>query len=367
MSDGLPVRVLQFGTSRFLQAHADLFFSEAEPALGVAVVQTTDDPTRARRLQALAAPEGYPVHIRGLVDGQPVDEERRIRSVRRCLQTAQDWAAIERLATDPDVSVFLSNTGDAGYAPRPADPRSVPCQEMSFPAKLCHLLAARHRAGGPPLTLFPMELVPRNGAVLKACVLEAAEKQGHSTDFRDWLERQTWANSLVDRIVSEPIEPAGAVAEPYALWAIEAAPGMAAPCDHPAIRVVPDLAPLERLKLHILNLGHSVLADFWLHSDASPSAIVRGMMKAEPGETVRAIWRDEVLPAFAATGMGDEAAAYCATTEERFLNPFLDHRIADIAQNHGEKVSRRVGGLFDWADPTIPMPRLRAIAGRTTA
>jgi hypothetical protein len=98
MSDGLPVQVLQFGTSRFLQAHADLFFSVAEPALGVAVVQTTDDPTRARRLQALTAPEGYPVRIRGLVGGRPVDEERRIRSVRRCLQTAQDWAAIERRA-----------------------------------------------------------------------------------------------------------------------------------------------------------------------------------------------------------------------------------------------------------------------------
>ncbi|MGN6142336.1 MAG: mannitol dehydrogenase family protein, partial [Mesorhizobium sp.] len=168
-------------------------------------------------------------------------------------------------------------------------------------------------------------------------------------------------------IVSEPIEPAGAVAEPYALWAIEAAPGITAPCDHPAIRVVPDLGPLERLKLHILNLGHSVLADLWLRGDASPSANVRGMMKAEPGETVRAIWRDEVLPAFAATGMGDEAAAYCATTEERFLNPFLDHRIADIAQNHREKISRRIGGLFEWADPSIPMPRLRAIAGRTTA
>ena len=47
-------------------------------------------------------------------------------------------------------------------------------------------------------------------------------------------------------------------------------------------------------------------------------------------------------PAFAALGMGDEAAAYVQTTVERFQNPFLDHRIADIAQNHAAKIERRI-------------------------
>ena len=47
------------------------------------------------------------------------------------------------------------------------------------------------------------------------------------------------AQAELDRIVSEPIEPVGAVAEPYALWAIEAQPGLVAPTAHPAIRIVP--------------------------------------------------------------------------------------------------------------------------------
>ena len=72
-----------------------------------------------------------------------------------------------------------------------------------------------------------------------------------------------WANSLVDRIVSEPLAPAGAVAEPYALWAIEDQPGLVTPCRHPAIVVTNDLRPYLRLKLFILNLGHTYLAEVW--------------------------------------------------------------------------------------------------------
>ena len=65
-----------------------------------------------------------------------------------------------------------------------------------------------------------------------------------------------WVNSLVDRIVSEPLEPLGAVAEPYALWAIENRPGLEPPCRHADVVVTDDLKRYERLKLFLLNLGH---------------------------------------------------------------------------------------------------------------
>ena len=52
--------ILQFGTSRFLQAHVDLFVSEAlarGEALGtITLVQSSGDPARRSRLEALAAP-----------------------------------------------------------------------------------------------------------------------------------------------------------------------------------------------------------------------------------------------------------------------------------------------------------------------
>jgi tagaturonate reductase len=76
--------VIQFGTSRFLQAHADLFLSEGVPTMAVTVVQTSGDPARAGRLAALAAPDGYPVRVRGRQDGRVIDETRQVTSVKRC-------------------------------------------------------------------------------------------------------------------------------------------------------------------------------------------------------------------------------------------------------------------------------------------
>ena len=111
--------VLQFGTSRFLQAHADLFLAEAMPeARSVVVVQSSGDPARAGRVAALA--QGYDVRIRGLQDGKPLDETRRVTSVARGLSLGPDLDEVARLVAG-DVEMILSNTADAGFAPQPAD------------------------------------------------------------------------------------------------------------------------------------------------------------------------------------------------------------------------------------------------------
>ncbi|WP_102224790.1 mannitol dehydrogenase family protein [Acidimangrovimonas sediminis] len=358
--------IVQFGTSRFLQAHADLFLSEGSPRRAITVVQSSGDPARAGRLAALAAPGGYPVRIRGIENGRVVDEERRVTSVARTLSTASDWAELSRVVTD-EAEAILSNTGDSGYEPRPADTDAAPSQGQSYPAKLYHLLAARQRAGRDPLTIFPMELVPDNGTVLRTRVLEIAAAQGAGPALTGWLQRCLWVNSLVDRIVSEPIDPVGAVAEPYALWAIEAQPGLAAPVDHPAVQVVARLETIERLKLHILNLGHTALAAFWREGGAAPGAIVRDLVAGPEGDRLRAVMEAEVMPGFAARGMEDMARAYLATTLERFANPFLDHRIADIAQNHPQKIERRIAAFLTWVRdvaPGHPAPVLDAIVAK---
>ena len=62
--------------------------------------------------------------------------------------------------------------------------------------------------------------------------------------------------------------------------------------------------------------------------------------------------------------MESEARSYVTVTYGRFLNPFLDHRIADIAQNHAVKVQRRIAAFVDWAkgaDASLKTPRLTAL------
>lgn len=338
--------VLQFGTSRFLQAHADLFLSEAmasgQPVGPVTVIQSSGNATRNARLQALT--KGFPVRIQGLENGLPVRRETRVTSITRAYDTMTDWPEI--CATSRHARIILSNTSEAGWTPQPADTLGHFDQSMSYPAKLAHLLYARFRLTDAPVQIMPTELVPRNGDTLRARTLPLAAAL--SQPFHDWLAAQTFANSLVDRIVSEPLDPAGAVAEPYALWAIEAAPALVAPCDHSAIQIVPDLGPIERRKLHILNLGHTYLVSNWLKSDRQAQFVRDLMNTAKLRTDLQSLYEAEVLPTFAAAG-DTTAPAYVAATLDRFANPFLDHRLSDLAQNHTAKLAHRIGAFLDWS------------------
>jgi tagaturonate reductase len=152
-----------------------------------------------------------------------------------------------------------------------------------------------------------------------------------------------WVNSLVDRIVSTPLEPAGAVAEPYALWAIERQPRMVLPCTHPAMVVTEHLAAYEQRKLWLLNLGHTVLAEHWLQGNAhADMTVIQAMQTPAMRNALETVWASEVLPVFDAEGTGTDARQYLEALRDRLLNPFLEHRLADIAKDHMQKKQRRL-------------------------
>jgi len=377
MPMGQPI--LQFGTSRFLQAHVDLLVSEAMAhgaALGgITIVQTTDDRRSAARVAALATGHGYQVRIRGLANGRAVDELRHCSAVRAAVRTATDWPAVRREFAGDMLRVVVSNTGDAGWqldeldgpqalAPLAAAPRA-------FPAKLLVALHDRWQARpDAALTLLPCELVARNGERLRDIVVGLASEWRLDKSFLAWLqERPVWANSLVDRIVPEALEPIGAVAEPYALWAIEGQPGLELPCRHADIVLTDDLGSFERLKLWLLNLGHTALAELWLREGRPRDRTVLEAMRDEPTRlALERLWAEEVLPVFDALGEGPAARAYLVTLRERLLNPWLAHRLADIAVNHDLKKARRLAPVVEAAQrslPTLAQPWLRGALAPT--
>jgi tagaturonate reductase len=372
----VPYPILQFGTGRFLQAHVDLFVSEAlavGKALGrIAVVQTTDSAESSRRLAALVHRSGYRVEIRGLCGGRPVEKIVLVESVGAAWNAARDWQRIIHAVAN-DVRVIVSNTADQGYELSEADTPEALARNaappLSFPAKLVVLLLHRwRRRPDAALTIYPCELVQRNGDMLREIVVALASSWHLSDAFLVYLRRQcTWVNSLVDRIVSAALDPVGAVAEPYALWAVEQREHMILPCDHPAIVVTTELAKYERLKLMLLNLGHTFLAEHWLAENRSPNETVRDAMSdARLCASLEDLWAEEVLPVFDAIGEGREARAYLVEVRDRLCNPFLEHRIADIAKNHAEKKRRRFGPAIELASMQarpIHQPRLRAAIG----
>ena len=351
--------ILQFGTGRLLQAHADLMLDEAlaagRAAGPVVAVTTSGTPEAAKRARALAYGAGFPVHIRGLVDGLVVDRQVQVTSVTKALDARDAWEEVRTCATDPHIRAWISNTADRGYELHDADDADTPAPR-SFPGKLVRLLEARFEATAQPLSVFPLELVPDNGRILRRIVINLATSWRASPAFLAWLENEiVFADSLVDRIVSEPIMPVGAIAEPYALWAIRAAPGLAVPLEHEDVVVTDDLDRYARLKLFILNLGHTWLAERWLDDERpADETVLEALQDVDLLATLDRVYDEEVLPVFMAMELGEAARAYRQTTLERFANPFLRHRLSDIAQNHAAKKERRFGGLIELSRKFLP-------------
>ena len=384
LSGPLTQPILQFGTSRFLQAHVDLFVSQAlesgEALGGIAVVQTTDSTDSAARVSALAAGREYLVRIRGILRGEVIDETFTGRAIRQAVHARTDWARIREAVCGP-VQIIVSNTGDRGYQlderDNAHDITAATQVPHSFPAKLLALLYARwQRQPNAPLSLFPCELIEKNGEVLRAIVVGLASQWRLSGEFIRYLaEHCVWANSLVDRIVSESISPVGAVAEPYALWAIERQPRLRVPCAHASIVMTDDLKHVEQLKLFLLNLGHTFLAERWLRDGRPPDETVcQAMHDPVLRNELEAVWMGEVIPVFLALGRREAALAYLDEVRDRFMNPFLNHRIADIAQNHAQKKQRRIVPLLELAASLAPQAgiriqqtRLRAVANHADA
>ncbi len=358
-NDTMMTPILQFGTSRFLQAHVDLFVSEAlarQEAIGhITVVQTTGNPASASRVAALASGRGYQVRVRGLQHGQPVDELRTSHSIKAAWHAETQWALV-RTAVAEHAQIIVSNTGDSGYALYPdegpeliANAQQVP---RSFIAKLLVLLHLRwQRQPEAPLSLYPCELISRNGDTLRDLVagLARAWKLPEAC-IRYLTQHCRWANTLVDRIVPQALEPVGAITEPYALWVIERQAGLLLPCTHPGMVLTDELTPFEQRKLYLLNLGHTYLAERWLvEGRPADQTVLQAMNDHELRADLEAVWSEEVLPVFEALGQKTEAEDYLVQLRDRLLNPFVAHRIADIAQNHVAKKQRRMVPVLELA------------------
>ncbi|MFO0845128.1 MAG: altronate dehydrogenase [Gemmataceae bacterium] len=344
--NALPETVLQFGSGRFLRAFADLFIHHANQrgqAMGkVVIVQSTGD-SRAGGLNRQGG--RYHVLVRGLENGQVVDRVEPCESISRALVASSQWDEVLKLARSPQLRVILSNTTEKGYDLDPADaPADAP--PRSFPAKLLAVLHARYNAGQPAPTVVPCELREHQADVLKQLALDLGKGWNLPADFLAWVETKcAWLNTLVDRIVTgtpaeHPLlaeDPMLTACEPYALFAIEETPGLARFLEHPAVVWTPDVTPYFLRKVRILNGGHTaLLIKAWPRGFRTVREAVND---PELGAWLERLLFDEVVPVL--EGRVDQPAAFARQVLDRFKNPFIEHKLADIALHHATKVQVR--------------------------
>jgi tagaturonate reductase len=346
--------ILQFGAGRFLRAFVDRFVQHANDAgrdVGSVVVVQSTPGTRAELLSSGGG--GFHVVVRGIENGETVDRVEPVRSVSRALVASESWPAVLEVARSPELKYIISNATEAGYVLDDADSAEATSGvPKTLPAKLTQVLWSRFRAEREPLTIIPCELIERNAAKLQELVVTQAERLKLSADFQAWIRRCLWLNNLVDCMVTPPPadhpltpkDPLFCSAEPYALWAIEKPAGRDVPLfSHPAIRVVDELSPFYLRKVRILNGLHSAMVAKFL--PAGFETVQDVLRNAVATRWVRGLLYEEIVPTIAYRV--DDVAEFADQTFDRLRNPFMRHKLADIALNHAAKANVRLKPTHD--------------------
>nr|WP_239565703.1 tagaturonate reductase [Paenibacillus sacheonensis] len=382
-----PVTVLQVGEGNFLRGFFDWMIHRCreQGLFGGSIALTQPRPQGQAKIEKLAAQDGlYTLVTRGLESGEQVERKETVSVFSAVFDPYGDWQRLIALAESPSLRFVVSNTTEAGlvYKPEPLN-EGEPIQ--SFPGKIAWLLYRRYAAlGGAKasgLIFLPCELLERNGDELKRCVLQYCEQWSLPEAFKHWvLTSNRFLNSLVDRIVTGyPEDQAESwfagwgyrdamlnTAEPYHFWAIEAEPELdeELPLRRAGLNVqwVDDLGPYQLRKVRILNGAHTLMAPLaLLHG----FRIVRETMENPRfGRFVRDAVEQDIVPVVPLAA--EELTAFAASVYERFLNPFIDHRLADIAMNSLSKFKARLlptmSAYVDRGDD-VPYRLVQAFAG----
>ncbi|WIV20718.1 tagaturonate reductase [Paenibacillus polygoni] len=348
----LPVKVLQIGEGNFLRGFADwMIYESAVKGAFKGTVAVTQPRRKGRgKLLTIREQDGlYTLLTRGIVNGTAVEKTSIIPILSRTIDPYEEWQDFLQLAVSPDLDIIISNTTEAGltYLETRYE-EGVPID--SFPGKLTVFLHERytHYSGSKEsgLLILPCELVDRNGDVLKKYVLQHSIDFGFSDSFRDWVQKDNrFLNNLVDRIVTgAPSEEEAAVlterfgyedklmtlAEPYHLWAIEGEPDLddRLPLAQAGLNIhwTSDLKPFQLRKVLLLNGSHTLM---------TPIAILKGqtyvretMEDSELGVFVREAAEKEIIPALDLPE--EEMQSYVKEVWDRFLNPYINHKLTDI-------------------------------------
>ncbi|MDR0785459.1 MAG: tagaturonate reductase [Treponema sp.] len=355
-----PERVLQFGEGAFLRAFVDwmvdILNEKTDFNGNVAVVQ----PLEKGMGDVINAQNGlYTTVLRGVADGEVVEEFRLVTSISRCVNVYAQFDEYIKMAENPDLRFVVSNTTEAGIAYDAAD-RLDDKPQRSFPGKVAAFLYRRWKYfnGDPSKTLVivPCELIDKNGDTLREIVVRYAEEWNLEDAFSTWLEACDFCNSLVDRVVpGYPREEAETLwkklgytdnlldaAEVFHLWVIETKRDYAKelPFVDAGLNVVwtDDMSFYRTRKVRILNGAHTMTA---------AAAFLSGL------DTVEACCKDPLTSTFMRKGIfeeiipsmnggADELVAYADKVLERFANPYIKHRWLSITLNSISKFKTRV-------------------------
>ncbi len=372
-----PVKVLQFGEGNFLRAFVDYFIDIANEKTdfngSIALVK----PIQMGTLFPAFKDQDYryTVMLRGLVDGEAVEQTRIITSVSDAVDAYADYDAYAAYAKCETLRFVVSNTTEAGIVLDESDKLEL-CPPNSYPGKLTKFLYERaehfNYAEDKGLVILPVELIDDNGIMLKKCVKALTKIWNLGEKFEAWLDNAcVFTSTLVDRIVTGyPRGEAQAIceklgyedniivtAEPFGLWVIESDKDISKDLPLPAcglpVIYTDNQKPYKQRKVRILNGAHTsfVPAAFQCGYDIVLEAMNDPMILNFMQKTLY----DEVIPTLDLPK--EDLMNFAEAVTGRFKNPFIKHALLSICLNSVSKWRARcMPSLLIYMERTGKLP-----------
>lgn len=359
--EALACGIVHLGLGAFHRAHQAVYTEQAMEVAGgdwgIIGVSLRSD-TVARQLQPQ---DGlYSVLSEDGVDSQL----RLVGAIRQVLVAPQEPQRVVAAIADAAVAIVTLTITEKGYC-LDDDGQSLAVNSAEIARDLANperpttalgLLALglreRMASGGAALTLLSCDNLAENSRLLRTVLLQYLENSFPAVI--PWLNLAvSFPCSMVDRIVPAMtaearhrqalllgLEDEGAVAtEQFHQWIIEddfAGPRPA--WEQAGVQLVANVVPYENIKLRLLNASHSAIAFLGLLSgQETVDAVVND--EALRG-FVHGLMTEELMPALVVPA-GFDLVAYRDQLLQRFANPRLKHRCAQIAMDSSEKISQR--------------------------
>lgn len=277
------------------------------------------------------------------------------------LGTEHPQQVIEQLA-NPDIKIVSLTITEGGYNMSPSGefdfehPEVIhdlasPEHPQSVFGFLTAALRQRRNLELPAFTVLSCDNVEHNGEVARSALLAFAEKQ--DALLAEWIaEEVCFPNSMVDRITPvttksdlEYLESTfhltdewPVTCEPFTQWVIEDNFSTERPpLEEVGVQFVEDVSPYEKMKLRLLNAGHSLLGI--LGSIHGHQTIV-GCMKDPIFERFLRMFMDmEATPVLDAVA-GIDLDQYKDSLIERFGNPNIKDSLVRICSESAAKLPK---------------------------
>ncbi len=237
-------------------------------------------------------------------------------------------------------------------APAIAEDLKNPQAPKTVLGLIVQALKNRKEANIKPFTVLSCDNLPNNGHLAKAAVLAFAREI--DANLAAWIEQNvTFPCTMVDRITPATTDADKAavakkigledawpvVTEEFVQWIIEDNFTMGRPAWDKAGAIFSDeLERWENMKLRCLNGAHSTLS--YLGQLTNRQTVAEAMQLPLITDVLEPLWLE--IRAVLHTPKGVDSGEYVEKLKQRFKNPALKHKTAQIACDGSQKLPQRL-------------------------